>query len=299
MAVIQDPSVQRLRLRAELRQARDAAGVKQAEVAKAMDWSASKLIRIESGQVNISTNDLRALLAYYDVKDRSKVATLIELAKSSRAPSFYDQFANHLKAGFREYLAYEASASVIRQYDPVLISGLLQTEEYARAILEHALGFGSEDIDRLWAVRQHRQEMHDRDDPPEMLFVIDEATIARQVGRSSKTMLRQLERLREYADERHVTLQVLPFNAGAHPGMAGSFALLEFVDPTIEDLVHLESVDQVTIKDDSEVIARYLDRFQTMEELALSAEDSKRFLEDYIGRHRAAGGPTPAAEVAG
>jgi len=299
MAVAQDPSVQRRRLRAELRRARDAAGLKQAEVAKAMDWSPSKLIRIESGQVNISTNDLRALLTHYDVKDRTRVAALVDLAKSSRASSFYDQFVNNLKPGFREYLAYEASASVIRQYDPVLISGLLQTEEYARSILEHTYGVGSDEVDRLWAVRQHRQELHDRDDPPDMLFVIDEAAIARQVGRSGKTMLRQLERLREYADEEHVTLQVLPFIAGAHPGMAGSFALLEFADANLDDMVHLESVDQVTIKDDSEQIARYLDRYQKMEELALSPEESKRFLDDYISTHRAPGGPTPAAEVAG
>ena len=264
-----------------------------------MDWSPSKLIRIETGQVNISTNDLRALLSYYEVRDKTRVSSLLDLARSSRAGSFYDQFVHYLKPGFREYLAYEASASVIRQYDPVLISGLLQTEEYARSVLEHTYGVGSDDTDRLWAIRQHRQELHDRDDPPDMLFVVDEATIARQVGRSGKTMLRQLERLRMYADEPHVTLQVLPFAAGAHPGMAGSFALLEFADATLDDLVHLESVDQVTIKDDSEQLARYLDRYQKLEELALSPEESGRFLDDYISRQRAAAGPAPAAEVAG
>jgi transcriptional regulator with XRE-family HTH domain len=299
MAVSQDPSVQRRRLRAELRQARDAAGHKQADVARAMDWSPSKLIRIESGQVNISTNDLRALLAFYDVKDRSRVNALLELAKSSRASSFYDQFVGTLKPGFREYLAYESSASVIRQYDPVLVSGLMQTEEYARAVLEHTYGVGAEAASQLWAVRQHRQELHDRDNPPEMLFLIDESAISRHVGRSGKTMMRQLERLREYADEPHITLRVLPFTAGAHPGMAGSFVLLEFADPSLDDMVHLESVDQVTIKDDAEVLARYLDRFQTMEELALSPEDSRHFLEEHIARHRAGGAPTPAVEVAG
>jgi hypothetical protein len=188
---------------------------------------------------------------------------------------------------------------VIRQYDPLLIPGLLQTEEYGRAILQHTYGVGPDDVGRLWSVRQHRQELHDRDDPPDMLFVIDEATVARQVGRSGKTMLRQLERLREYADETHVTLQVLLFTAGEHPGMAGPFALLEFADADLDDLVHLESVDQATIKDDSEQIARYLDRYQRMEELALSPEESRRFLDDYLGRQRIAGGPAAAATVGG
>lgn len=299
MAVTQDPTVQRRLLRNELRRARNVAGLKQADVAKAMDWSPSKLIRIESGQVSISSNDLRALLSHYDVKDKTRVTTLLELAKSSRNSSFYDQFAPNLKDGFRDYLAYEASATVIRQYEPIMISGLLQTEEYARAILEYAYGVGAAEADRLWSVRQHRQELHDRENPPEMRFVVDEAAIARRVKRTGKTMQRQIERLREYADEPHVVLQVLPFTAGANAGMAGSFILLEFDDPNLDDLVHLESVAQVTIKDDSELIAEYGDRYQKLEELSLSEEDSKTFLEEYIDGRRAVGAATPTAEVAG
>jgi transcriptional regulator with XRE-family HTH domain len=299
MAVEPDPSVQRRLLRAELRRARNAAGLRQADVAAAMDWSPSKLIRIESGDVRISTNDLRALLAHYDVKDKTRVTSMLELAKSSRTGSFYDQYANDLKVGFRDYLAFEASASVIRQYDPILISGLLQTEEYARAILNAAYQVGPDVSDRLWTVRQHRQELHDRDDPPEMRFVIDEAAIARQVNRTGKTMRRQIERLREFTDESHIVLTVLPFTAGANPGMAGSFALLEFDDPNLDDLVHLETVDQVTVKEDANLIADYGDRFQKLEELSLSQEDSKRFLEEYIDGRRGVGVRPPAAEVAG
>ncbi len=297
MAVEPDPSVQRRLLRGELRRARNTAGLKQADVARAMDWSPSKLIRIESGDVRISTNDLRALLTHYDVKDKARVDTLLELAKSSRTGSFYDQFANDLKGGFRDYLAFEASASVIRQYEPILISGLLQTEEYARAILQDAYESAPSEIDRLWTVRQHRQELHDREDPPEMRIIVDEASLARQVGRTDKTMQRQIERLREYADEPHIALRVLPFAAGANPGMAGSFILLEFDDPNLDDLVHLESVDQVTIKDDSELIAQYGDRYQSIEDKSLSDEDSKTFLDEYIDGRRGVGVRPPAAGV--
>jgi len=278
MAVVQDPTVQRRRLRRELRSARDAAELKQAEVARAMDWSPSKLIRIEKGDVGVSTNDLKALLSHYGVKDEGRVNGLLELARSARGASFYDPYADLLKQGFKDYLAYEASASVIRQYDPVLIPGLLQTEEYGRALLEHTFGLGAKEVDKVWAVRQHRQELHDREDPPEMLFVVDESALRRDVGRGH-VMHRQLERLKEFAAEPHISLQVLTFTCGAHPGMAGNFVLLEFTDPTLDDLVHLESIDEITIRDDTQLIAQYTDRFSQLEELALPTDESNVLLD--------------------
>jgi transcriptional regulator with XRE-family HTH domain len=280
-AASQDPTVQRRRLRTELRNARDAAGLKQAEVAIAMDWSPSKLIRIEGGQVSVSTNDLRALLSFYGVKEQARINSLLELAKAARATSFFDQYDDILKAGFKDYLAYEGSASVIRQYDPMLVSGLLQTEEYARAILGYTFNILGDHADRVWAVRQHRQEVHDREDPPDMIFIIDESSIRRQVG-GVKVMPHQLERLREFAAMDHITLRVLPFAAGAHPGMAGNFILLEFDDPSLRDMVHLESIDSITIRDDIDVIGLYLERFVRLEARALSVDDSDAFLVSLI-----------------
>ncbi|MDQ3762413.1 MAG: helix-turn-helix domain-containing protein [Actinomycetota bacterium] len=277
----QDPTVQRRRLRLELRRARDAAGLRQADVAHAMDWSPSKLIRIERGDVSVSTNDLRALLSHYGVKDKGRINRLLELARSARGVSFYDQYADLLKPGFKEYLAYEGSASIIRQYDPVLIPGLLQTEEYGRAILEHVAGFGSEEVEKAWTVRQHRQEVHDRERPPEMLFVLDEAALRRHVG-GANVMRHQLERLKNFAAEPHISVQILPFTHGAHPGMAGNFILLEFADPNLDNLVHLESVNQITVRDDIELIAGYTDRFVRLQGLALSPEDSIDFLDVLI-----------------
>jgi transcriptional regulator with XRE-family HTH domain len=277
----QDPTVQRRRLRAELRNARDAVGLKQAEVARSMDWSLSKLMRIERGEVSVSTNDLKALLSHYGVKDKGKVNGLLELARSARGASFYDQYADFLKPGFAEYLAYEASASVIRQYDPVLIPGLLQTEEYARGLFEGMSKSDPEAADKGWAVRQHRQEVLERESPPEMRFILDEAALRRQAGRGN-AMSRQLKRIQELAAEPHITVQVIPFARGAHPGMFGNFILLEFTDPNLADLVHLESIDSITVRDDTELIARYLDRFGQLEELALGVDESIDFLDELI-----------------
>lgn len=275
----------------ELRKARDAAGLKQADVARAMDWSPSKLIRIERGDVSVSTNDLKALLNHYGVKDRIQVNGLLELARSARGASFYDQYGDLLKQGFKEYLAYEASASVIRQYDPVLIPGLLQTEEYARAILKHTFGFDVVAEEKAWTVRRHRQEVHDRDDPPDMLFVLDEAALRRNVGHG-QVMLHQLEQLKSFAANKHVSLQIMPFEVGAHPGMSGNFIMLEFADPNLDNLVHLESINQVTIRDDTDLIARYLDRFSQLQELALSPDDSVDFLDRMISEM-----PAPAPDA--
>jgi len=294
MAAVQDPTTQRRRLRVELRRARDAAELKQAEVAQAMDWSPSKLIRIERGDVSVSTNDLKALLSHYGVKDKGRVNGLLELARSARGTSFYDQYTEVLKPGFKEYLAYEASASVIRQYDPVLISGLLQTEEYGRAILEHVAGFGPEAVDNAWAVRQHRQEVHERENPPEMLFVVDEAALRRHVGRGH-VMRHQMERLKAFAAEPHISLQILPFTRGAHPGMAGNFILLEFADPNLDDLVHLESINQITIRDDTQLIAQYLDRFSQLQELALPLDESDALLDKLSSEMSSSDNPTTFA----
>jgi transcriptional regulator with XRE-family HTH domain len=295
MTAAQDPTVQRRRLRMELRRARDAVGLKQTDVARAMDWSPSKIIRIERGDVSISTNDLRALLNHYGVKDKGRINGLLELARSARGASFYDQYADLLKPGFKEYLAYEASASVIRQYDPVVIPGLLQTEEYGRALLAGVARLGADRVDKAWAVRQHRQEVLDRESPPEMLYVLDEAALRRHVG-GAQVMGHQLERLKEFAAEPYINIQIIPFSRGAHPGMAGNFILLEFADPSLDDLVHLESINQITIRDDTDLIARYLDRFVQLEELALSEEESVDFLDELIEEMASAADSANSAE---
>jgi transcriptional regulator with XRE-family HTH domain len=299
MAVVQDPSVQRRRLRTELRKARDAAGLKQADVAKAMDWSPSKLIRIENGAVNISTNDLRALLEHYKVKDRGRANALVEMAKAARSGSFYDAYSAVVGQGFREYLSNEGSASVIRQFDPVLISGLVQTEEYAHAVLADVYGFDATTADKLWAVREHRQEVHDRENPPEVRLITDEAALRRQVGPGGKIMTRQIERLLAFTALDHVTIQVLPFSAGAHRGMAGNFYLLEFSDPEIEDLAGLEAVSDFEIKSDTETLANYVDIFQNLEEKSLTPEDSVVFLEKLLGEQQSAEATPAAKSVAG
>lgn len=279
----------------ELRRARDAAQLKQADVAKAMEWSPSKLIRIEAGQVSISANDLRALLAHYNVKEKRRVDALLDLARSSRGQSWFDRFDDVLNPGFREYLSYEASATTIRQFEPLLVPGFLQIEDYARAQIK-VYGIGDDDIDKLWAVREQRQEIHERSDPPEIQVILDEAVLRHQIG-GPKVMQRQLERLRWFADQPHVAVLVLPFSVGAHQGMAGPFVVLSFDDPSLDDIVHLESAGDTTIRDDPNATARYLDRFAVLEELAASPEASIAFIDDAIRQLSAPSNSEPIKEA--
>lgn len=282
MEIDPDPTVQRHMVRMELKKARIAAVMTQAEVAEAMDWSPSKLIRIESGQVGISTTDLRALLGHYGITDRRQIDELVNFARSSRGPSVYEQYADVLAPGFMKYLAYEGSASVIRHYDLMAICGLLQTEGYARAIFEHVAGRSPDEAARGWEIRERRQQLHERANPPEMFFIMDEAVVRRRVGRQPHVMRRQLEKLKEFATESHISVRIIPFGQGAHPGMAGNFTLLEFKDPHLDDMVYLESHGNLLIRDDTQEIAGYGDKFQQLERLALTQEESEELLDQLI-----------------
>jgi len=238
----------------------------QKDVAEAMDWSPSKVIRIESGAVAVSTNDLRVLLSHYDVTDRGVVEELIQLAKSSKRSS-WNEYRDVISSQAATYFGYEASASIIRHYEPQLVPGLLQTEEYARALLRDVFRYSEDKIERHWRLRQERQEILERDRQPEMFFILDESALHRDIG-GPKTMSRQRDRLEELAAIPQVSIQVMPFNHGGYPGLLGPFILLEFTDT--DTVLFLESrIDSVT-RDDTEEIGRYLDMFQEMERSAAS-----------------------------
>src|SRR5262249_7970159 len=176
-----DPTVHRRRLRNELRKAREAAGKTQRDVAAAMDWSQSKLIRIETGAVNISTNDLRVLLAHYDV-DQARVSPLVELARAAREAPRWSIYKDVASAEYISFLGYESSASVIRNFEPLVVPGLVQLEEYAREVIRMAEPGDPQRIDALVDLRMQRQEIISREQPPDLHFIMDEAVVRRVEG---------------------------------------------------------------------------------------------------------------------
>jgi transcriptional regulator with XRE-family HTH domain len=227
----------RRRLRVALRQSRETAGLTQRAAADAMEWSVSKIIRIEQGAVAITPIDLRALLAAYKVTDEKRVQELIDLARGSNR-QVWSEYKDLYSQAALTLFGSEAAAKTIYSYEPTFVSGLLQTQEYAQALLS-GLGFPEEAVDRMINARVERQELLDRDARPSFFLVLGEAAVSRAVG-GRRVMTRQLERIKEMGARPGISIQILPFSAGAHPKMGGgAFVILEFEDEDLDDLLYL------------------------------------------------------------
>jgi len=280
----QGPSIRRRRLRSELRQRREAAEMTQEQVAEAMDWSLSKLIRIESGAVGISTNDLKALLNLYGVKDRHQIDAMVELAKASRQRMWWSAYKDAVSPQLISYIGYEAEAVVMRQFHFALMPGLLQTEAYARTVIFDSVpgeltGEARRRAERQLEVRMRRgQEVLNRDDPPELYLVLDEAAIRRQVG-GPAVMREQLNYLATLANRPTIELRILPFERGAHPGVNGAFTILEFADPAVGDVLYLDAMAESMIKEAPSNLDYYHRVFQKLQQLALDPADSLALVE--------------------
>jgi transcriptional regulator with XRE-family HTH domain len=276
--------VQRRRLRTELRRARQAAELTQEQVVAAMDWSLSKIIRIESGSVGISTNDLRALLRLYGVSDPARLEDLVELARTSRQPSWWGKYRDGISSKYLQFIEYEEAASIIRVYEPLILPGLLQTEAYARAVIQE-LGSSSDisedTAEARVAARIARQELLGQENAPRLAFVIDEAAIRRLTGQRE---LRQSQtaRLIEMARRPNVTIEIVPFSAGLHRGMVESFIILEFPDPEDSDILFLESSrDLIFSQDEAGEIGGYREVFEHLRSISLGPEGSLAFLTNF------------------
>jgi hypothetical protein len=179
-----------------------------------------------------------------------------------------------------QFIEFEAAASITRNFEPLLVPGLLQTEDYARTVFRQFSGdVPDKRIDAQVEVRLRRQELLDRDDSPLLFLILDEAATRRQVG-GPDVMRRQLRRLTEMAARPHITVEVVPFSAGVHPGLLGSFVIHEFPDPADDDVLYLESPQgEVISRDDPDLILHYREVFEDLRHLSLGPEGSVRFLD--------------------
>jgi hypothetical protein len=247
-----------------------------------MDWSLSKLIRIENGSVGISTNDLKAMLVHYKILDESRTEELLALAKGARERSWWNAYRD-ASPRLIQLIEYESAASIIRNFQPILIPGLLQTEEYADTVIRN---YSTQATAREVAVgvemRMKRQQLLRQPEMPLLFFILDEAAVRRQVG-GKDVMRRQLLRLRDESEKPTVTTEVIPFSAGAHPGMQGSFMLFEFPDAADDDAIYLEvQNDSKMNRDDPEETSRFRDRFEALRKLSLGPQGSIELLNRLI-----------------
>jgi transcriptional regulator with XRE-family HTH domain len=305
-AVAPDPTVHRRRLRNELRKARENAGMTQRDVAAAMDWSQSKLIRIETGQVNISTNDLRALLNHYGAES-PRIEVMVELARASRETPRWNIYRDVAPPEFIAFLGYESSASVIRNFEPLLIPGLLQTEDYARAVTAVIEAENPQRVDALVDMRMQRQEIFFKKPAPSVHFIIDEAVVHRTVG-GPEIMQQQLRHLREVSDYENVKIRMVPFTMGIYPHIRAPYVLFEFPDPADEAIVYMERVVEgyltdVVIKENSPQemekydTSKYLETFWKLEQLA-RREDFPGFIDGLLRPNEVARPPRPSGPEA-
>jgi transcriptional regulator with XRE-family HTH domain len=270
VALSTNPLVERRRVRDELRQARQDAGLTQEAVAEQMDWSMSKIIRIETGAVGISTNDLTALLRLYKVKDPQRIKDLITRGRAGRKPTWYSKYRQILSPVYSQYIEYETAASIIRSYEEILVPGLLQTEEYATSIIrQYSRDSTARAVKSLVEVRTRRQELLlGRSNPPLLFFIVDEAVISRLLGEEHLREA-QLKKLISMADRPEITIEMVPFAVGLHRGMSDTFSILEFPGSS-EDVLYFEGVrESIFTRDASEEVSAYREIFEDLRRISL------------------------------
>ncbi|MGI5435976.1 helix-turn-helix domain-containing protein [Streptomyces shenzhenensis] len=278
MASHVNPTVRRRRLGQELRRLRELKGMTAEEVAERLLVSQSKISRLENGRRSISQRDVRDLCGVYEVEDQRIVDSLMEMARDSRQQGWWHAFGD---IPYSVYIGLETDAESLRVYEPQLVTGLLQTRAYAEALVHGALPETStEDIDKRVQVRMRRQERISAEHNPLRLWVVlDEAALRRLVG-SELVMREQLEHLIEMSHLPHVTVQVLPFEAGAHPGLNGQYAILEFVDAADSSVVYLEGVTSDLYLEKAHDVQKYAVMYEHLRAQSLSVEQSRQFISD-------------------
>jgi transcriptional regulator with XRE-family HTH domain len=282
---VHGPTAGRRKLRTALRAARDEAKLTQEDVAREMDWSLSKLIRIETGRVSISTNDVKALLDLYEIDDEAERDTLVELARLARKKPWWQDFREAVPADYAQFIGLEAEADSLRIYQPTVVPGLLQTEAYGRAILEGrapSMHISDEEVRARSAVRMLRQqEVLGGESPPKIHVILDEAVLRRVPGDVS--ILRdQLQQLIRLGSDDHVTVQIVPLAAGAFSA-GGHFIIVSFPDDGDSDVVYLETVLDQELIDRKDEAGPYEAEFDRLSRLALSHKDSLAFIEKVAG----------------
>jgi transcriptional regulator with XRE-family HTH domain len=256
MAGTPNPTVKRKRLGIELRRLREEAGLTCEQVGDQLGYSGTRISRIETGKISAKPGDVHELLEVYGVIGPAADA-LVQLARDARKKGWWHTYGMNLPEWFQAYVGFEAEAATFRDFQPLYIPGLLQTEDYARAVLQAAPVPGTpEEIDRQVTVRMARQGILASGSPPELWFVISETALRVHVG-SPEVMRAQLEHLAQLAERPNVTIQILPFAAAAHVNPITGFRLLGFPDPKDPTVVYIEHLTGALFLEREDEIRRY------------------------------------------
>jgi len=271
------PTVRRRRLGAELRHRREHAGFSLEYVAERLECSQSKISRIETGHTSVNVRDVRDLLTIYGTTE-AEIQELTELAREARQKAWWHPYSQILSSA---YVGLEAEAVRVRTYEQQMVPGLLQTEGYARATMRILPGRSEEEISSRVRVRMQRQSLLDQEESFNLWVVLDEAAVSRPVG-GDEVMRDQLRRLTAAAERPNVTLQLLPFEIGAHAGMDGTFAILDFGEPGDRSVVFAENATGGLFIDKREEMERYRNLFEHVHSAALGPEQSAARIQELV-----------------
>ncbi|OJF16024.1 helix-turn-helix protein [Couchioplanes caeruleus] len=280
MSMDEGPTLRRRRLGTELKRCRERAGLTQENVSRHFEWHAAKVTRIETARVAVTPRDVRDLLLLYGVEDEQYRDALLELARSSRQKTWWTDYRDIMRPG--NFIGLEAEASSLRDWGPIIVPGLLQTEAYIRALMRTGRATDSpQHIDRRVSLRLKRQGRLTGANPLELLAIIDESVVRRSVG-GPDVMDGQLRHLIDAAKLPNVTLQILPFDAGEHPFLGGSAALLEFRETTHLDVVYLEGLAGDLYEEQHSEVARYRAEFEALSARALDPRLTLKMIESLL-----------------
>jgi hypothetical protein len=263
------PMALRIALGAHLRRLRETSHITPAQAGEAIRATHSKISRLERGRSGAKQRDVADLLTLYGITDEAEREEVLNLARQASTPGWWQQYNDILPRWFELYVGLERAASIIRTYEVQFVHGLLQTEDYARAVILIANAHAPEDeIDRRVSVRMKRQQLLTQPEAPELWTVLDEAVLRRPPG-GPAVMRAQMEHLLEMTDLPNVTLQIVPFDVGPHAAAGGPFTILRFPEPDLPDLVYLEQLNSATYLDNPDDVVNYV---TVMDQLAVQAE---------------------------
>ncbi|MBX6391060.1 MAG: helix-turn-helix domain-containing protein [Frankia sp.] len=253
------PTVRRILLGSLLRRLREEKDISREAAGYQIRASESKISRLELGRVSFKERDVEDLLTFYGVTDEGQRAAVMELVREANKPGWWQPYSDVLPQWFHSYIGLEESASLIRTYELQFVPGLLQTEDYARAVISQGnRGMSKEDMERRVGVRMSRQRLLRRPNPPRLWVVIDEAAVRRPIG-GPKIMRAQIEHLLELMNQPWLTLQLMPFDFGGHAADGGAFSILRFPERDMSDVVYLEQLTGAAYLDKREDVDRYME----------------------------------------
>jgi len=267
------PTVRRKRLTTELRRLREQAGLTCEDVGQRLECSGTRISRMETGRISARPGDVRELLEIYGVTG-AEADSLVQLARDARRKGWWHSYGRVLPPWFEAYIGLESDAARLRDFQPLVVPGLLQTEGYARAVLRAAPHAGrGEDIDRQVALRMQRQAILDQASPPEAWLVISESVLRMRVG-GTAVMRAQLRRLADLAARPDLTIQVLPFGTAAQVQAISPFTMLEFADAADPPVVYLEHLTGSVFVENEDEVRRYRVVFDHLRAEALGTVES-------------------------